>query len=126
MKQNAGVIATLTVFLAFFGMSNLPKSTPGGTASQATTKSKGATKPNAADQSPQSIACEEIRKRIQPFLSQPNVDRWRLPDSCYPDNKRPQGIQQSSVPPGLQFVIATAPNPVSTHLPLLFDRMVEV
>jgi len=126
MKQNAGLIATLTVFLAFFGMSNLPKGTSGEGASKATTKSRAVAKRTPTDQSPQYLACEQIRKRLQPFVNQPASDHWRLPESCYEDNKLPQGTKTVTVPLDLHFVITTAPNPISTHLPLQFDRMVEV
>ena len=125
MKQNAGIIATLTVFLALFGVSNMPKSTSSsGTAAETTTKAKAAAKQNQGSQSTQSIACQEIGERLQPVLKQPLSADW-LSGSCYSDSNQARG-PKSSVPSGVHFVIATAPNPISTHLSLQFDRMIEV
>jgi hypothetical protein len=127
MRQNAGIIATLTVFLAVFGISNLPKGTPGsGVASETTAKPRASAKPNASKTPTEFPACEQIRKRLQPFLKQPLSGDWQVPNFCYPGNEPPKGLKSPSVPAGLHFVIATAPNPISTHLPLQFDRMIEV
>jgi hypothetical protein len=127
MKQNAGIIATLTLFLAFFGLSGLPKNAPGaGASSEAKSKvvSKSATT-SSNSSAPHYVACEEIRNRLRPFLSQTPPEGWQLPNSCYPDNSTPKSSKPMVVPAELHFVIATAPNPVSTHLPLMFDRMIE-
>ncbi len=134
MKQNAGLIAVVTVFLAFFGISNLPKSTPSpGTASETANKSKSHAKPNGSKTPVLSPACEEIGERLKPFLEKkPPVDNgntqqdWQRPGFCYDGGKAPQETYESRLSPDVHFVIATAPNPISTHLPLLFDRLIEV
>ncbi len=135
MKQNAGLIAALTVFLAFFGISNLPKNTPSsGAASEATNKSKSPSKPNGSKTPTLSPACEEIGDRLKPFLEKKpkqveeknSKQDWRRPGFCYDDGKGPANTYQAPLSSGVQFVIATVPNPISTHLPLVFDRMIEV
>jgi hypothetical protein len=127
MKKNAGLIAALTVFLAFFGISNLPKSTPSsGIVSEAKSRAKAPTKWNEGDHPAQYVACKEITARLRPFLHQPLQEDWQLPDSCYTGKRAPEKLRPMSVPLGVHFVVATAPNPISTHLPLMFDRMVEV
>jgi hypothetical protein len=126
MKQNAGLIAALTVFLAFFGMSNLPKSTPSSGGTETKTKTNAPKNRNKNGQPENYAACEEIRHRLQPLVNQPTLDDWHLPDSCYSVKKAPTSSKPMSVSPGLHFVIATAPNPISTHLPLLFDRAIEI
>ena len=46
------------------------------------------------------------------------------PGFCYRGDKAPD-VQRLS-PAHVDFVIATAPNPLMTHLPLMFDRVVEI
>ncbi len=133
MKQNAGLIAVVTVFLAIFGISNLPKSTPNsGAASEATNKSKSSAKPNASQLPMLSPACEEIGDRLEPFLEKKpkqegnnNEQDWQRPAFCYDNGKLPPNTYRARLSPGVNFVIATVPNPITTHLPLLFDRMIE-
>ncbi|HLM82912.1 MAG TPA: hypothetical protein VK302_20105 [Terriglobales bacterium] len=126
MKQNAGIIAALTVFLAFVGLSNLPKGTPNSGGTETKTESNARTNPKKNGEPAKYAACEEIRDRLQHFVNQATPDDWRLPDSCYLGKKAPTNSKPMSVPPGVHFVIATAPNPISTHLPLLFDRTIEI
>lgn len=47
------------------------------------------------------------------------------PDSCYQPGQSLDGLDDPRTFPNVGFAIATVPNPVSTHLPLLFDRIVE-
>jgi len=127
MKRNAGLIATMTVLVAFFGLSSMPKSDTGsGSVSETKNRSKSAAKPNASNTPVPSRACEEIRKRLQYFVNQSPPENWLLPDSCYVPNKAPKGLQSVSASTGLNFVITTVPNPITTHIPLLFDRMIGV
>jgi hypothetical protein len=134
MKQNTGLIAALTVFLALFGISNLPKSAPTrGAQSETTNKSKSAAKPTSSKAHTLSPACEEIGSRLEPFLEKKsrqdettNKQDGQHPGICYDGGKGPAGAHPSPLPPGVKFVIATVPNPISTHLPLVFDRMIEV
>ena len=133
MKQNAGLIAIMTMFLAFFGLSNLPKSIPnGGTAPETTSKTKSSQKQNASNRT-LSPACEEIGARLEPFLKErPFLEKdkapkeWEHPRFCYEDFKKAQNTYTSPLSPDVHFVIVTLPNPMTTHLPLMFDRMIEV
>ena len=133
MKQNSGIIAILTVFLAAFGISNLQKNNPsGGAASETTNKSNSRAKPNASNTPILSPACEEIVDRLQRFFEkkaapegEKNQDEQH-PGFCYDGGKGPSDKYRPSLPPDVQFVVATVPNPISTHLSLVFDRMIEV
>jgi hypothetical protein len=133
MKQSSGIIAILTVFLAAFGISNLQKNNPGsGAVSGTTNQSNSRAKPNASNTPTLSPACEEIGNRLGRFFekkpeTQENKNQdAQHPGFCYEGGKGPNDKYRPSLPPDVQFVVATVPNPVSTHLPLVFDRMIEV
>jgi hypothetical protein len=134
MKQNTALIAALTVFQALFGSLNLPKSTPtSGAQSETTNKSKSAAKPRGSKTATLSPACEEIGFRLEPFLGKKtNRDEtttkqdWQHPGICYDGSKGRAGAHPSPLSLGVKFVIAAVPNPISTHLPLVFDRMIGV
>jgi hypothetical protein len=76
--------------------------------------------------------CKEIQNRIQTLLA-PNrlagssnpQPEWTLPDSCYVNISPPKPVQPDNQT-DIAFLIATVPNPVSTHLPLSFDRILEI
>ena len=142
MKQNAGVIAVLMVVLTFFGITSLPRTSTGGDTTveqraKPNPKSKVQQKPksNTASQttrrSPRArhAACDEIRSRLLPFVADGALEDQRLPASCYDEHEYdaatdPMKPEMASL--DLNFVIATVPDPISTHLPLMFDRMIEV
>jgi hypothetical protein len=70
MKQNAGLIVVMTMFLASFGLSNLPKSIPSGRTvpeTTSTSKTKSSQKQNASNPT-LSPACEEIGVPLEPLL----------------------------------------------------------
>ena len=125
MKQTAGVITALAVVLAIFGVSNLPKSSPTGAG---TAQSESGTKASKARPTAEPIGpyapCVRIQKRLQPFVAVSPQEPWKLPAFCYPDSKVPNDPEVKAS--GLDFVIAIVPNPVLTHLPLLFDRLIEI
>jgi hypothetical protein len=138
MKKNAGILGALAVMLAIFGMSNLSRNPTGGgsqTASETSKRSKPPSKPN---RTAPSSACYEIQRRIQPLVTDSygrvtgdvwpktgdDESQWIPPSSCYSDFRT---ASQDRLNIGnLTFVIATAPNPVSTHLALSFDRALEI
>jgi len=74
-------------------------------------------------------ACDDIAQALQVFLAIEKVPR---PKACFSgDSSRPhdQTDEQTTgkePPRDLTFVVATLPDPVHTHLALLFDRMAEV
>jgi len=83
MKQNLGLIATVTLLLGIIGVSSMPKTSPGGAASETGAKSRLAKQqPSAGPASRPQSACEEIARRISPLLLQ-SPELWALPDSCY-------------------------------------------
>jgi hypothetical protein len=98
-----------------------------GASSQAERRgSAGAEHPLAKEESSEQLACDDIAKALRLFL---NVDQSNLalPESCSGPQDKPRKVD--SVTPAkdlhLKFVIATLPDPIHTHLPLLFDRMTE-
>jgi hypothetical protein len=130
MKKNTGMIAVVTVLLAVFGVSNLPKK---GNEASPSTSAVGETKNSLrlkTEKNAQSDACEELRKHIEPFVTDPT--KWHLAESCSgaprlrTKDQRNEEPKPLLVDDKLRVIIATAPNPLSTHLPLLFDRIVEV
>jgi hypothetical protein len=124
MKRNASMIAAFTVLLAVFGVSNLPKkATESEPTSISLKNGKSSLTPNKG-KATSFAPCDEIRKRLQPFVGASPFENWVLPDRCYGDDKRP--AKKPAVGADLKVIIATAPNPLSTHLPLFFDRLVEV
>ena len=70
--------------------------------------------------------CPDLEQLLQTFFL---VDEKEIvaPDSCYPDEKQPP--PNSTTFPDrvkhLRFVIATLPDPLHTHFPLIFDRSTE-
>jgi len=123
MKRNGGLVAGLLVVLAFFGVSNLPKSSeasrpaePGKPTAPSPKAARGSTRPVYS-------ACSEIADRLRRYVEPGD---WTLPKSCYEPDKAPAPAPKGpQALPQARFAIATVPNPVSTHLPLLFDRTVE-
>jgi len=125
VKKNAGIYGALAVVLAIFGVSNIPKSSSGGaTARTEVAKgTKSATKPGERKASTAYTACKEIQRRLQPFVKESDRLKWMPPVTCY--DPQPASSPKLNAEP-VHFVIATAPNPISTHLPLLFDRITEI
>ncbi len=62
----------------------------------------------------------------QPEAEEKKNQAEQHPGFCYDGGKGPNDKYRPSLPPDVQFVVATVPNPISTHLPLVFDRMIEV
>ena len=123
MKKNAGVITLVAVVLAFLGISNLPKNAPGGAPiSQTEVEAKLAAKTKGHTEL--SPPCEQIKGRLQLLVAENPDQEWGLPDFCY-TNPNEQRLPKLT-PANVTFAIATAPNPVSTHMPLQFDRSIEI
>ena len=126
MKHNAGWLAGLLLVLGVVSVSNLPKSSENSATGES--KKTSSSRTGAAISAPQPYSpCTQIANRVQRFATQESgkPKSWKLPESCYePDAKR-DTLTPAKVSPEVGFVIAFVPNPVSTHLPLFFDRMVE-
>ena len=128
MKERGGIAATLALLIAtIFGVSYIPRKaaeSSGGQsvsssaarvpASSSGSKAEGLAKPRA------SVSCEQISKRLRRFY--PEQVRLSLPPSCYPDDSATKAALTTTADSGLRFAIAIVPNPVQTHLPLVFDR----
>ncbi len=131
MKKNAGIFTAVAVVLAFLGLSSLPKSSPSGSASSAAAdKPKTSPKPKAPVSGKPSDGCEEILSRLRPLVDGNVLGTdsvadlgWTLPESCY--EAAPNAVERKE-DRAMEYLIATVPNPISTHLPLSFDRIVEI
>ena len=129
MKKNAGIIAILAAVMALFGISNLSKNSSSGPVAAET--EKGAKPPGTGTIKSGLVndSCREILKRLQLFVSSDQLKTWNYLHSCYASNKTgddQEKINPLSSFPDVDFVIASVPNPMATHLPLLFDRMLEI
>ncbi len=66
-------------------------------------------------------ACDDLAQVLELFLT---IDKAPRPDSCKPVKATAETTPKASLNP--KFVIATLPDPIHTHLALMFDRMAEV
>ena len=128
MKRNGGLAAGLLAVLTFVGVSNLGnKSSQSPAPAERKKPAIPVGRRAAAHASPQPHPpCTEIAKRLRRLVTDTGtpVESWELPGSCY-ESDRPKGLATVRAWPGVRFAVAIVPNPVSTHLPLLFDRLVE-
>jgi hypothetical protein len=127
VKKNAGIFGALAVVLAILGMSSLPRNSGGGGSQSTPESAKGSKEPaKKAKAGNKSIwsACDEIQNRLQPLVSDSPEPTWTPPKSCYIESKSASDHKLNVE--NVDFVIATAPNPISTHLPLSFDRILEI
>ena len=129
MKKNTGIIAILAAVMALFGISNLSKNSSSGPIAAEPEKGAKTVGTGTIKSGEVNDSCREILKRLQLFIRPDQLKNWNYLHSCYPNN--PTGDDQEKINPlssfpDVDFVIATVPNPVATHLPLLFDRMLEI
>jgi hypothetical protein len=127
MKHEGGLWVTAAVvgIAATVGVSSTKTGPPSDPViAQQTTKSS----PHADTPATNSIGkgpCPDIEKLLQTFFLV-NEKEVVAPQSCYPDEKQPPAdskmLQQTK---HLRFVIATLPDPLHTHFPLIFDRSTE-
>jgi hypothetical protein len=69
----------------------------------------------------QKRACDGLAQVLELFLT---IDKVPRPDSCKPVKATAETTAKPDLNP--KFVIATLPDPIHTHLALMFDRMAEV
>lgn len=125
-RTRKGIPAVLTILLAVLGITYLPRKTAeSGNTTETPTQATSGTQAGiggtgAAGESGPVSECQEIFDHIKRFYG----GRDYYPNSCFPDAENPPKSAPSNPPEGLSFVIAIVPNPVETHLPLLFDRSI--
>ncbi len=109
------VAATLGISLQYGSGRVAPAS-----ANNQSTVKPGGTAKLAKKESEEQIACDSISKTLATFLE---IKPKEVPKAgyCEPDSKVKPSTQAD-----FKFVVATLPDPVHTHLSLLFDRMIEV
>jgi hypothetical protein len=122
-----GIPAALAVLLAVLGIAYIPRKaaeSSSGTATTKQTRNAGihAELGNASNESQAApfSECQAVFHQIRRFYA----GDVSLPDSCYPKTAKRTKPEFTDVP-DLHFFIAIVPNPVQTHLPLLFDRLIE-
>jgi hypothetical protein len=136
MNRNTGLVAGLVAVVALVGYSNRSNRSPESQlntqpekSQAASAKAQSTSEERTSAASMASVTCAEIRKRLARFVDEDprarRAESWMLPDSCYENGESPVGPERVRVFRDVQFAIALVPNPVSTHLPLLFDRLVE-
>ncbi len=125
MNRKGGT-AFAAVVLAILGVSYLPRQgTESRSASEPAKRTPkpalGRKKNEAASSATKPIdACRQIANRLRRFYAvEPS------PDSCYPEGTAVPDEVKPVATGKLGFVIAVVPNPVQTHLPLMFDRSIE-
>ena len=124
-----GVPAVLAVVLAILGITYLPrKAAETATGAEARKPAAGVLANIAKGKTPApptetSGSCEQIANRLHRLYPPPKVS-VPMPGSCYQSGTVPSGAVPNA-PNELNFVVAIVPNPVQTHLPLLFDRAIE-
>jgi len=122
MRRNTGAAAVLAVVFAILGISYLPrKGAESQTAAQEARK-PSRTPPSQLIQQGASETCTTIKARLDRFISNP-----RLPDSCYGPARRGKPAKGLLKNPNseLKFAIALVPNPITTHLQLMTDALIE-
>ncbi len=129
MKERGGMVTTITLLIAaVLGMSYLPRNS--GDTGSAPGQQRSAARPPVSSSSAQSNttekpspSCEQIVRRLSRFY--PTNEKVPMPDSCFPAGTTAVKPAPAKTNPGLNFAIAIVPNPVQTHLPLVFDRAIE-
>jgi len=124
MKNRAtwGIVGALAVAGAI-GVSLQPGGKFGGdngTGDRVNTKQAEA-KASATEAAEKKRACDDLAQVLELFLT---IDKAPRPDSCKPVKATAETTPKPALNP--KFVIATLPDPIHTHLALMFDRMAEV
>lgn len=122
----------LLAIAAVVGISTQTPRSPTNAPSSADTKKNIPHPPQG--RGPDAGVCDDAAKLLQEFLLA-SEDDVAAPDSCYPQSvlQDPATLKSLSVSrirlkgrtAGLNFIIATLPDPLHTHLSLLFDRKIE-
>lgn len=130
MKERGGMTTTIALLIAaVLGASYLPRkgADTGSTAeAQKPVVKAAATGGKNLLPAPKQIvlpSCEQIAKRLR-RLYPPN-ETVPIPADCFLGGANEQNARPPKTYPEVYFVIAIVPNPVQTHLPLLFDRAIE-
>ncbi len=128
MKRNGSLVASELLVLTFLGARILRKPPRASAGRKPSNLRAGLTfrKPPPAP-TPQ-LPCVETGNRLRRLVNDAggiSPELWKLPNSCYKDGLFPPDAKEVRALSGVAFEIATVPNPVSTHLSLMFDRIVE-
>lgn len=126
MERNNGSVVTVGVVLAaLLGLTVLPtRKAPSSNSRGEQAKTPVVLVEHKSPGQPRlKFPCDEIEQRYHPFLS---VDETIAPRACLAEgSKFRQPVPPENASWGFQFLIATVPDPVHTHLALQFDRLIE-
>jgi len=125
MTNNAswGIVGALAIAGAV-GVSLRPGATSGrdnGTGAYRLTTKHAEAKATETDDAEKKRACDDLAEVLELFFTI-DKDKEPRPDFCQP--KTVNATLKAPVNP--RFVIATLPDPIHTHLALMFDRLAEV
>ncbi len=125
MDQRGGWAALALIIAAIVGASYIPRKAGEATkASQAVSSpAKAGVAKNAGAATPNLIlSCDQIQRRLTRFY--PGGVPIPSAGNCYQKDQTVPALQAPSVQP-VNFAVAIVPNPVQTHLPLMFDRQID-
>jgi hypothetical protein len=129
MNQRGGITATVALLVAtLLGMSYLPRKSAEPAKAEAArklaAKSGLAAVARVQGSSAEKLigSCEQIRRRLDRFYP----DGVPVPPKgdCYANAAQGPALKAPDKAP-VHFVVAIVPNPVQTHLPLMFDRQID-
>jgi hypothetical protein len=132
MRQGFGWSAAIVVALgAAFGISSRFNARPlAETGAPAKLPGQSTSKPTSSADLFAQGPCVDIEGHLQAFLLDGESDSIAAPPSCYGLSMRPSqdqalGAKLREKTHTLRFAIATLPDPLHTHFPLSFDRLME-
>ena len=121
-RGNIGIVALIAA--ALVGINYLPRGTQENAAEPAQRTEAHAEQSAASPELGLFPPCESIRTLLARFYSDPK--KIPYPASCYQPGKAPPSSSPAEKPKTkLEIIVALVPNPLHTHLPLVFDRAVE-
>ena len=125
MKERSGLAATIALLIAaIVGASYLPRraadvAKPGTLGQSTGTSASGNAR---AGTGTLILSCSQIERRLSRFY--PNGVPIPTAGNCYEKGQTFPALAAPSVQP-VSFAVAIVPNPVQTHLPLMFDRQID-
>ncbi len=118
-----GVAALLAIAaVAGFSLQTGPKPEESGSTDRSSAIRRSKPTPTKSETRKERPGCRGLEEELKEFL---DIKDLILPKQCYESGDAPIGETQPEVTEKasrLKFVIATLPDPVHTHLPVLFDQ----
>jgi hypothetical protein len=124
MRERGGWAATIALLIAaIVGASYLPrKAADVAKAPETSSQSRGANASGSAGKGTLILACSQIERRLRRFY--PTGVPIPASGNCYENGEKAVSTPAPAAQP-VAFAVAIVPNPVQTHLPLMFDRQID-